>query len=152
MQCLRQILDISRLDRLRNETVHQQRGNQPTIEEAIQKRRLQWFGHVCRMDISRLPYNIVKPNFSLINQVNQLQLPLCQICQVTLSVMLKKVFLSVGGVSYVHHQFNAAVLEVGRYYTVRKKTPSSALMSPPMSKATYAIVSNTSLCSLIRVH
>ncbi len=59
MQCLRQILDISRLDRLRNETVRQQYGNQPTIEEAIQKRRLQWFGHVCRMDISRLLYKLL---------------------------------------------------------------------------------------------
>ncbi len=34
MQCLRQILGVSQLDRLRNEIVRC--GNQPTIEEAIQ--------------------------------------------------------------------------------------------------------------------
>ncbi len=60
MQCLRQILGASRLDWLWSEPEHQQCGNKPTIEEAIQKRRLQWFGHVCRMDISQLPYKLLQ--------------------------------------------------------------------------------------------
>lgn len=43
IQCL---LGVTRLDRLRNETVRRQCGDQSTIEEVIQKRHLQWFGHV----------------------------------------------------------------------------------------------------------
>ncbi len=38
MRCLRQILGVTRLNRLRNETVRRQCGDQSTIEEAIQKR------------------------------------------------------------------------------------------------------------------
>ena len=33
--------------------------NQPLIEEQIQKRRLQWFGHVCRMSTNWLPYKLL---------------------------------------------------------------------------------------------
>jgi len=42
-----------------NETEHQQCDNKPTIEKATQKRRLQWFEHVCRIDICRLPYKLL---------------------------------------------------------------------------------------------
>ncbi len=55
MRCLRQILGVTRLNRLLNETVQRQCGDQSTIKEAIQKSYLQWFGHVCRMDRTQLP-------------------------------------------------------------------------------------------------
>ena len=56
MKYLRQILRVSLRDHIRNEIIRKRCEQQPTVEEQIQKRRLQWFGHVCRMDESRLPY------------------------------------------------------------------------------------------------
>jgi Reverse transcriptase (RNA-dependent DNA polymerase) len=57
MRCLRQILGVSLRDCIRNETIRSRCSNQPTIVEEIQKRRLRWFGHACRMSQHRLPYN-----------------------------------------------------------------------------------------------
>src|SRR4051794_6832743 len=50
MRCLRRILGISLRDRLRNDAIRMNCCEQPTIHEEIQKRRLRWFGHMCRMD------------------------------------------------------------------------------------------------------
>ena len=55
MRCLRQILRISLRDHIRNEIIRNRCEHQPTIEELIQKRRMRWFGHVCRMNNNRLP-------------------------------------------------------------------------------------------------
>ena len=57
--CLRQILGVSLYHHNRNETVRMKCDNQPLIGEQIQKRRLQWFGHVCRMSTNRLPYKLL---------------------------------------------------------------------------------------------
>ncbi len=59
MRCLRQILGVTQLDRLRNKTVRRQCDDQSTIKEAIQKRHLQWFGHVSRTDSTRLQYKLL---------------------------------------------------------------------------------------------
>jgi hypothetical protein len=59
MRCLRRVLGISLRDRIRNETIRERCCNQPTISEEIQKRRLRWFGHVCRMEPQRLPYQLL---------------------------------------------------------------------------------------------
>ena len=59
MRCLRQILGVSLRDRHRNEIIREKCDNQPSIEEQIQKRRLRWFGHVCRMNTSRLPHKLL---------------------------------------------------------------------------------------------
>ena len=59
MRCLRQILRVTLLDRLRNETIRERCDQQPTMEEQVQKRRLRWFGHVCRMSESRLPHGLL---------------------------------------------------------------------------------------------
>ncbi len=50
-----QILGVTRLDRILNKTVWRQCGDQYTI----QKRHLQYFGHVCWMDSTRLPYKLL---------------------------------------------------------------------------------------------
>lgn len=55
MKCLRAILGISLRDRWRNETVRQTCFQQPTVEHKVRQARLRWFGHVCRMNNSRLP-------------------------------------------------------------------------------------------------
>ena len=59
MRCLRQILGVSLCDHNRNETVRMKCDNQPLIGEQIQKRRLRWFGHVCRMSTNRLPHKLL---------------------------------------------------------------------------------------------
>ncbi|CAF1031833.1 unnamed protein product [Didymodactylos carnosus] len=59
MRCLLQILHVSLRDHLRNEVIRNHCERQPTIEELIQKRRMRWFGHVCRMNGSRLPHRLL---------------------------------------------------------------------------------------------
>ncbi|EYB84083.1 hypothetical protein Y032_0323g2491 [Ancylostoma ceylanicum] len=59
MRCLRQIRGISILSRIRNEHIRDSCGHQPTVEEQIRIRRLRWFGHVCRMDTTRLPGSLL---------------------------------------------------------------------------------------------
>ena len=56
MRCLRRILGITLLDRMRNNVIRERCCNQPTIEEQIQQHRLRWFGHICRMKEKRFPY------------------------------------------------------------------------------------------------
>ena len=56
MRCLRRILRVSLRDRMQNDSVRMACSEQATIDEEIQKRRLRWFGHVCRMDEHRFPY------------------------------------------------------------------------------------------------
>ncbi|EYC46121.1 hypothetical protein Y032_0407g912 [Ancylostoma ceylanicum] len=54
MRCLRQILGIRLRNRIRSEEIRRRCNEQPTIASVIRKRRLKWFGHVCRMELSRL--------------------------------------------------------------------------------------------------
>ena len=55
MRCLRRILGVTLLHRIRNSIIRERCCNQPTIEEQIQQHRLRWFGHVCRMEKKRFP-------------------------------------------------------------------------------------------------
>jgi len=48
-------LGRSRRDRIRNEVTRKELGQQVTLVDKIRKRRLTWFGHVTRMEGSRLP-------------------------------------------------------------------------------------------------
>ncbi|KAL7872676.1 hypothetical protein AOLI_G00117470 [Acnodon oligacanthus] len=59
MRCLRQILKVSLRDRITSDIIRSRCQNQPTIDEMIQQRRLQWFGHVCRMETSRIPNRLL---------------------------------------------------------------------------------------------
>ena len=55
--CIRAILGLSRWDRVSNVCARQQ-SHQPTVLEQIRRRRLTWFGHLCRMEDVRLPHKI----------------------------------------------------------------------------------------------
>lgn len=59
MRCLRCILGVSLRDRHSNDTILTSCGSQPTIGDLIQRRRLRWFGHICRMDPSRYPHGLL---------------------------------------------------------------------------------------------
>ena len=59
MRCLRQVLQISLHDHIRNEIIRNRCEHQPIIEELIQKRRMRWLGHVCRMNNNRLPHRLL---------------------------------------------------------------------------------------------
>jgi hypothetical protein len=59
MRCLRRILGVSLLDRIRNETIRARCCGQSTITNEIQKRRLRWFGHVCRQSPNHYPYKLL---------------------------------------------------------------------------------------------
>uniref|UniRef100_A0A0N4Y8C1 Reverse transcriptase domain-containing protein n=1 Tax=Nippostrongylus brasiliensis TaxID=27835 RepID=A0A0N4Y8C1_NIPBR len=59
MKCLRRILGVTLRDRLRNEFVRKNCDEQSTIAQQIRKGRLRWFGHVCRMDPTRIPYRVL---------------------------------------------------------------------------------------------
>ena len=55
MSCLRRILGISRRDKIRNDCIRKQLGLETYIMDRIQKRQLAYYGHIIRMDNSRLP-------------------------------------------------------------------------------------------------
>ena len=55
MSCLRRILGISRRDKIRNDCIRKQLGLETSIMDRIQKRQLAYYGHIIRMDNSRLP-------------------------------------------------------------------------------------------------
>lgn len=58
MYWLRIINGISRYDRIRNNEIRCISCHQPQIEEILRRNRLRWFGHLCRMEDSRIPKRI----------------------------------------------------------------------------------------------
>ena len=56
---LRRILGVSKIHRLRNEFIQSKLGQQETLISRIQKKRLRWFGHLERMEESRLPQRML---------------------------------------------------------------------------------------------
>jgi len=52
---LRRIIGRSRREKVRNEQTREELGAEKTVVQKIKKRRLQWFGHVERMEEKRLP-------------------------------------------------------------------------------------------------
>ena len=60
MRCLRTILGVHLMDKIRNEEIRQRLNIPSTICEEIIKRRLKWFGHVLRMPHHRLPYQALQ--------------------------------------------------------------------------------------------
>src|SRR6218665_3861363 len=55
MSWLRRIIGRSRREKVRNEQTREELGAEETVVQKIKKRRLQWFGHVERMEEKRLP-------------------------------------------------------------------------------------------------
>ena len=56
MRCLRVILGVSLMDKIRNEEIRQRLHLPTTICDEVSKRRLKWFGHVVRMPPHRIPF------------------------------------------------------------------------------------------------
>ena len=50
MKCLRSLVGVSRIDRVRNEEVHSRAGIERKLVSTADQRVLRWFGHVERMD------------------------------------------------------------------------------------------------------
>ncbi len=64
MRCLRSILGVNFLDKIRNDDIRQRLNTTSTITEVVSRRRLKWFGHVVRMPQHRLPYQAYTQDFS----------------------------------------------------------------------------------------
>ena len=64
MRCLRVILGVHLMDRVRNEEIRSRLNITTSICEAIKERRLKWFGHVARMPPDRLPFQAYKNDFN----------------------------------------------------------------------------------------
>ena len=60
MQCLRSVLGVSRLNRIRNEEIRRITGSEKTI---IQEKQLKWFGHVCRKETDSWVLQAYKQDF-----------------------------------------------------------------------------------------
>ena len=54
MKCLRSLVGVSRMDRVRNEEVHMTAGIERELASRADQRVLKWFGHVKRMDEYRM--------------------------------------------------------------------------------------------------
>ena len=50
MKCLRSLVGVSRMDRVKNEEVHMRAGIERELASRADQRVLRWFGHVERMD------------------------------------------------------------------------------------------------------
>jgi len=54
MRCLRSIVGVSRMDRVRNEEVRRRAGVDRSLSERVDQKVLRWFGHMERMEGERL--------------------------------------------------------------------------------------------------
>lgn len=59
MKCYRRILRVSWQDKIRNEDIRKMISKEETVIDAIKKRKLRLFGHICRMDDKRLIKHMV---------------------------------------------------------------------------------------------
>ena len=55
MKCLRSLVVVSLMDRVRNEGVRRRAGIERELASRADQRVLRWFGHVERMDEFRMP-------------------------------------------------------------------------------------------------
>ena len=59
MKCLRSLVGVSRMDRVRNEEVRMRAGIEREIASRADQRVLRWFGHVERMDEYRMARRVL---------------------------------------------------------------------------------------------
>ena len=59
MKCLRSLVGVSRMDRVRNEEVHRRAGIERELASSADQRVLRWFGHVERMDEYRMARRVL---------------------------------------------------------------------------------------------
>ena len=64
MKCLRSIAGVSRIQRIRNDTIRTTLGLKANIVETIQTRRLKYFGHINRRPVDSASFNAYKGNFT----------------------------------------------------------------------------------------
>ena len=65
MRCLRTILGVSLMDKIKNQDIRQRLNIQMCIKQVITKRRLKWFGHIIRMPQNRLPHQAYNNDFTV---------------------------------------------------------------------------------------
>ena len=59
MKCLRSLVGVSRMDRVRNEEVRRRAGIEWELASRADQRVLRWFGHVDRMDDYRMAIRVL---------------------------------------------------------------------------------------------
>ena len=59
MKCLRSLVGVSRMDRVRNEKVHRTAGIERELASRADQGVLRWFGHVERMDEYRMARRVL---------------------------------------------------------------------------------------------
>ena len=64
MKCLRCLVGVSRIDRVRNEKVSGRAGIERELENRADHRVLRWFGHVERMDEYRMAKRVLMAEVS----------------------------------------------------------------------------------------
>ena len=65
MKCLRCLVEVSRMDRLRNEEVRKRAGIERELASRADQRVLRWFGHVERMDEYRIASRVLMAEVSV---------------------------------------------------------------------------------------
>ena len=64
MKCLRSLVGVSRMDRVRNEEVRRRAGIERELTSRADQRVLRWFGHVERMDEYRMARRVLMAEVS----------------------------------------------------------------------------------------
>ena len=64
MKCLRSLVGVSRMDRVRNEEVRRRAGIERELVSRADQRVLRWFGHVERMDEYRMARKVLMAEVS----------------------------------------------------------------------------------------
>ena len=64
MKCLRSLVGVSRVDRVRNEEMRRRAGIEMELENRVDQRVLSWFGHVERMDEYRMAKRVLMAEVS----------------------------------------------------------------------------------------
>ena len=64
MKCLRSLVGVSRMDRVRNEEVRRRAGIERALASRADQRVLRWFGHVERMDEYRTARRVLMAQIS----------------------------------------------------------------------------------------
>ena len=64
MKCLRSLVGVPRMDRVRNEEVLRKAGIESELASRADRRELRWFGHVERMDQYRMTKRVLMADVS----------------------------------------------------------------------------------------
>ena len=64
LKCLRSLVGVSRMERVRNEEVHRRAGIERELASRADQRVFRWFGHVERMDEYRMARRVLMEEVS----------------------------------------------------------------------------------------